>query len=74
MTKFYTKDNFGLLTDLRSMRDQSLHGSGTRFVNTKDSVQLKLERKTSGAGEVKCHVFVISDSQMNIMGQQLESI
>ena len=68
------KDNFGLLIDLRSMRDQSLRGSGTRLVNTKDGVQLELERKASGSGDVKCHVFVISDSQMNIMGQQLESV
>ena len=74
MSKFYTNDNFGLLIDLRSMRDQSLHGSGTRLVNTKDGVQLELERKASGSGDVKCHVFVISDSQMNIQGQQLESV
>ena len=74
MTKFYTKDNFGLLIDLRSMRDQSLHGNSTHLVNTKDGVQLELKRKASGSGEVKCHVFVISDSQMNIIGQQLESV
>ena len=74
MTKFYTNDNCGLLIDLRSMRDQSLHGSGTRLVNTKDGVQLELERKASVSGEVKCHVFVIRDSQMNIQGQQLESV
>ena len=70
MTKFYTNDNFGLLIDLRSIRDRSLHGSGTRLVNTKDDgVQLELERKASGSGEVTFHVFVISDWQMNIMGQ-----
>ena len=48
MTKSYANDNFGLLMDLRSMRDQSLHGSGTSLVNTKDGVQLELERKASG--------------------------
>lgn len=74
LTKFYSDDKFGLLIDLRSMADQSLHGSGTRLVNTKDGVQLELERNASGSGEVKCHVFVISDSQMNILGQQLESV
>ena len=63
LIKFYTKDNFGLLIDLRSMSDQSLHGSGTRLVNTKDGVQLELERKAGGSGEVKCQFFVISDSQ-----------
>ena len=74
MTKSYTNDNFGLLIDLQFMRDQSLHGSGTRLMNTKDGVQLELERTASGSGEVKCHVFIISDSQMNIMGQQLEYV
>ena len=74
LTKLFTADIFGLLIDLRSMRDQSLHGSGSRLVNTKDGVQLELERKASGTGEVKCHVFVISDLQMNIMGQQLEFV
>ena len=74
LTKFYTDHKFRLLIDLRSMADQALHGSGTRLVNTKDRVQLELERNASGSGEVKCHVFVISDSQMNILEQQLESV
>ena len=74
LTKFYTGNKFGLLIDLRSMADQALHGSGTRLVNTKDGVQLKLELDASGSGEVKCHVFVISDPQMKILRQQLESV
>ncbi|KAL9953142.1 hypothetical protein ACROYT_G040507 [Oculina patagonica] len=49
MQKFYTEDKYGLLIDLRSMADHSMHGSGTRFVNTKDGVQLELERKASGS-------------------------
>ena len=51
-----------------------MHRSSKRLVNAKDGVQLELERKASGSGNVNCHVFVISDSQMNIMGQQLESV
>ena len=70
LTKFYTDDKFGLLIDLCSMADHAMHGSGTRLVNTKDGVQLELERNASGSGNVNCHVFVISDSQMNIQGQQ----
>ena len=72
--KFYTDEKFCLLIDLRSMADHDMHGSGTRLVNTKDGVQLEIERKASGSGNINCHVFVISDSQMNIMGQQLESV
>ena len=72
--KFYTDNKFCQLFDLHSMEDHAMHGSGTHLVNTKDRMQLDLERDASGSGTVNCHVFVISDSQMNIMGQQLESV
>ena len=74
MEKFYTKNKFGLLIDLRSMASQEMHGSGTRLVNTTDGVQLEIERDAKGTGTVNCHVFVISDSQFNIVGNQLESV
>jgi len=72
--KFYTDNKFGLLIDLRSMADQTMHGSGTRLVNTTDGVQLEIKRKASGSGNVNCHVFVVSDSQFNIVDKQLESL
>ena len=74
LEKFYTKDKFGLLIDLRSMASQEMHGSGTRLVNTTDGVQLEIERDGKGSGQVNCHVFVISDSQFNIIDQQLDSV
>ena len=74
LTKSYTNNKFGLLIDLRSMEDNTMHGSGTRLVNTKDGVHLEIERKASGSGDVKCHVYTISDTQMNIMGRQLQSV
>jgi len=73
-TKFYTGDKFGLVIDMRSMADQSMHGSGKRLVNTTDGVQLEIERSAKGSGNVNCHVFVISDSQFNIMDRQLQSV
>ena len=69
--KFYTDDKFGLLIDLRSMASQEMHGSGTRLVNTTDGVQLEIERNAKGSGTVNCHVFVIADSQFNIMNRQM---
>ena len=74
MTKFYTGDNFGLLIDMRSMADQDIHGSGKRIVNSTDGDQLEIERKAERSGNVNCHVFVIADSQFNIMERQLESV
>jgi len=73
-TKVYTGDKFGLVIDMRSMAEQSMHGSGTRIVNSTDGIQLEIEQKAEGSGDVKCHVFVISDSQFNVMDRQLESV
>ena len=74
LEKFYTKNKFRLLVDLRSMASQEMHGSGTKLVNTTDGVQLEIERDDKGSGKVNCHVFVISDSQFNIMNKQLYSV
>ena len=68
LEKFYTKNKFGLLVDLRSMASQEMHGSGTGLGNTTDGVQLE------SSGTVNCHVFVISDSQFNIIDKQLDSV
>lgn len=72
--KYYTDAKFGLLIDLRSMASQEMHGSGTRLVNTTDGVQLEIERNDTGSGIVNCQIFVISDSQFNIMNKQLDSV
>ena len=74
MQKFYTDNKFGLLIDLRSMASQEMHGGGTRLVNTTDGVQLEIERDANGSGDVNCHIFIISDSQFNIMGKQLQCV
>ena len=74
LTKYLTGNKFGLWIDLRSIADTTLHGNGQRLVNTQDGVQLEIERKASGSDNTNCHIFTISDSQMNIMSGQLESV
>ena len=74
LTKYLTGNKFGLWIDLRSMADTTLHGNGQRLVNTQDGVQLEIERTASGSGNTNCHIFTISDTQMNIMGRQLGSV
>ena len=76
LEKFYTKNKFGLLIDLRSicMSSQEMHGSGIRLVNSTDGVQLEIERDAKGTGTGNCHVFVISDSQFNILNSQFDSV
>ena len=74
LTKYLTANKFGLWIDLRSMADTTMHGNGQRLINTQDGVQLEIERTASGSGTTNCYIFTVSDSQMNIMGQQLESV
>ena len=74
LAKYLTANKFGLWVDLRSMADTTMHGNGQRLVNTQDGVQLEIERKASGSGTTNCHIFTVSDSQMNIISQQLESV
>ena len=74
LAKYLTDNKFGLWIDLRSMADTTMHGNGQRLVNTQDGVQLEIERTASGSGTTNCYIFTISDSQMNIMGRQLESV
>ena len=73
LTKVLTDNKFGLFVDLGSMDGTSMHGNGQRLVDTKDGVHLSIERTTSGSGKAKCHIFTISDSQMNIIKWQLHS-
>ena len=74
LTKYLTDNKFGLFIDLRSMADTTMHGNGQRLVNTNDGVQLAIERNTSGSGRGKCHIFIISDAQVNIMNRQLQFV
>ena len=74
LTKYLTRNKFGLWVDLRSMADTTMHGNGQRLVNTQDGVQLEIERKASGSGTTNCYIFSVSDSQMIIMNRQLESV
>ena len=73
-TSLYMGGHFGLFIDLRTMAENSLHGSGLRLVNSEGSIQLELNRVTSGSGNVNCYIFIISDAQANVMNSQLESV
>ena len=72
LAKYLTNNKFGLWIDLRSMADTTMHGNGQRLVNTQNGVDLAIDRTASGSGGVTyCYIFTVSDSQMNIMSQQL---
>ena len=74
LAKYLTNNKFGLWIDLRSMTDTTMHGNGQRLVNSQNGVQLAIDLNPLGSGITNCHIFTVSDTQMNIMGQQLESV
>ena len=74
LTKYLADNKFGLLIDLGSMEDKRLHGNGVRLADSRDCVHLEIERSASGSGEVKCHVYTISDAQMNTIQQQYKDV
>ena len=68
-TKFYAGERYGVFIDLRSMSNNNLHGSGLKLINTKDGVNLTIKRATEESGNVKCHIFILSDVQLNIVNE-----
>ncbi|RMX48896.1 hypothetical protein pdam_00013018 [Pocillopora damicornis] len=64
VTDFFAGDRFALFIDLSSTRDNDLHGSGSRL--------LAIKRRAWGSGNVKYHIFILSDAQLNIINCELE--
>ena len=74
ITRYLALNKFGFFLDLRSMAGTNMNGSGQRLVNSENGVQIAITRTTSGLGNVRCHIFSISDAQLNIMERQLLDI
>ena len=74
LAKYLTGNKFRFFLDLRSMAGTNMHGSGQRLVNSENGMQIAITRNTAGSGKVSCHVFSISDAQLNIMERQLLDI
>jgi hypothetical protein len=51
--KYYDDDKFALWLDLRTIEDNTLHGSGKALQNTKDGIQLAI-KKIQEKDLIKC--------------------
>ena len=72
---FYAGDRYGLLIDLRSMPSPDLHSTGKKFINnTNNNLYLKIEREKNGSGKCVCHMFLLSDAQMDIQDSRILNI
>ena len=61
------------LNSMTGPSGEAMHGNGIRHT-TIDGVKLEIEQNARGSDNVNCNVFVISDSQSNIVDRQLESV
>ena len=76
--EFFYGNKYALWVDMRTSDDNDIHGQGLKLQNTQDGVTLEIKRaKNTSAGNddrINCYIFVVSDAQMSIEGNQLKSI
>ena len=67
--KFYT-DKFACVIDFRTVDDENVSGSGRKLVETQAGILMEIEKETTTT-DLSCHVFVIADGIIDIMGTKL---
>ena len=67
--KFYT-DKFACVIDFRTVdNDENVSGSGRELIGTQAGILLEIEKETTST-DLSCHVFVVADGIINIVGKQ----
>ena len=59
---------------MRSYADDNIHGGALLLNNTRDGVKLEIKRKVGGSGDINCYMYVVADSLVEIMNQNLKTI
>ena len=72
--EFFTGNKFALWVDLKSYANDNIHGSGMLLKNTRDGVKLEIKRKVGVSGNINCYMYVVADSLVEIMNQNLKEI
>ena len=67
--KYYT-DKFACVIDLRAVDDDTVSGSGRKLVGTQAGLLIEIEKEATTTN-LDCHVFVIADAMIDIVGTQL---
>ena len=68
--KFYT-DKFACVIDFGTINDENVSGSGRKLVGTQAGTLMEIEKETTTA-DLSCHVFVVADRIINIVGNKLQ--
>ena len=68
--KFYT-NKFACVINFRTINDENVSGSGRKLVGTQAGILMEIEKETATA-DLSCHVFVVADGIINIVGNKLQ--
>ena len=72
LRSFYD-NHFALVVDLRSIEDNSVYKTGRKLTSTQSGIQLEIQKKATTT-DLDCHMFIISDSIVQIMGGGLNGV
>ena len=62
--KYFTT-RFALWLDLRSIDDNTLHGSGRRIENASEGITIQIEKEQESDENLNIYLFIIQDAQIN---------
>lgn len=61
----YLTDNYALWLDLRTVDDNTLHGSGRRVENASEGITIQITKEAEADEAINVYLFVIQDAQIN---------
>ena len=67
--KYYT-GKFACVIDFRTVDDDVVSGSGRKLVGTQAGILMEIKNETTTT-DVSCHIFVVADGIINILGTNL---
>jgi len=70
----YLTDKYALWLDMRTVDDDSLHGSGRRVDNASEGITIQLTKGAEAAGKIDIYLYVIMDSQLNIQNKRFKNV
>ena len=70
--KFYT-DKFACVIDFRTVDAENVSGSGRKLIGTQAGIRLEIEKEVTTT-DLSCHVFVVADGIISIVGNKLQGV
>ena len=73
IASYYT-NKYALWSDVRTIDDNRLHGSGRRLENTSEGIRLQITKKAGALGKLSCYLYIFQDAQINISDAQFLNV